>query len=334
MITRLGSLATYAEPRLLVQKKLTRRERKERSTLVLEEPTRLLPPCLAAGTHVLTEAGEILVEDLQPGDMVILAEGEFGRVVQVATAVLPADAEAVFIRAGSLGPGLPERDLTVSRDQGLFFDSVLVRAAALIDGVSIRFEPASPKRFVSLVLETHGVLVAEGMMLESFFDRDAPKHGRPKPCAPVISEGMVLSTLRARLHARKLMVGYTILLLPDLIFGTGDKVITVTVVDGVATLDIPPGVTEAVLTTSTFIPAETDPASTDTSRRGIGISDILVDERLVAIDTVFARADLYRQGPMDTFTWTRGQSRLRLPAGAKTLTLMVPMVPRIWQAPG
>jgi hypothetical protein len=307
MITRLGSLATYAEPRLLVQKKLTRRERKERSTLVLEEPTRLLPPCLAAGTHVLTEAGEILVEDLQPGDMVILAEGEFGRVVQVATAVLPA---------------------------GLFFDSVLVRAAALIDGVSIRFEPASPKRFVSLVLETHGVLVAEGMMLESFFDRDAPKHGRPKPCAPVISEGMVLSTLRARLHARKLMVGYTILLLPDLIFGTGDKVITVTVVDGVATLDIPPGVTEAVLTTSTFIPAETDPASTDTSRRGIGISDILVDERLVAIDTVFARADLYRQGPMDTFTWTRGQSRLRLPAGAKTLTLMVPMVPRIWQAPG
>jgi len=334
MITRLGSLAAYVEPRPVVQKKLTRRERKERSTLVLEEPTRLLPPCLAAGTHVLTEAGEILVEDLQPGDAVILAEGEFGQVVQVATAILPAEAEAVSIRAGALGPGLPERDLTVSRDQGLFFDGALVRAAALIDGVSIRFEPASSRRFVSLQLEAHGVLLAEGMMLESFFDHDAPKHGRPKPCAPVITEGAVLANLRARLHARKLMVGYSILLLPELLFRTGDEMITVTVVDGAATLRIPPGVTKAVLTTPTFIPAETDPASSDTSRRGIGISDVLIDERLVAIDAVFSRADIFRPGPMDIFTWTRGEARLHLPAGAKTLTLMVAELPRAWQPPG
>jgi hypothetical protein len=334
MITRLGSLTTYAEPRPLVQKPLTRRQRKERSTLVLEEPATPLPPCLLAGTHVLTEAGEIPVEDLQPGDMVILAEGEFGRVAQVATAMLPAAAEAVHIRAGALGPGLPERDLTVSRDQGLFFDGVLVPACALLDGISIRFAPAAPHRFVSLALETHGVLIAEGMPVESFFDRTLPRHGRPKPCAATISEGAVLGSLRARLHARKLMVGYTILHLCALNFHFGETDVTVTVVDGAATLRIPAGVTEVVLTTPGFIPAETDPVSTDTNRRGIGISDVLINERLVPIETVFARADIYRPGPMDEFTWTRGEARLRLPPGTETLTLRVAVLPRAWRAPG
>jgi hypothetical protein len=334
MIEPFGTLTSFAAPRLLAPKPLTRRQRKERSTLVLEEPTKLLPPCLAAGTQILTEGGEVPVESLQPGDAVILNDGETGLVTSLAREALAPEAEAVRIRAGALGPGLPERDLLVSRDQGLFFDGVLAPASALIDGVAIRFEPVGQTRFYALRLEHHAALLAEGMPLESFFDRQAPTHGRPKPNIPFIQEGPVLGNLRARLHARKLMVGYTVILLPDITLHVGSRTLVVPVVDGAAHLALPDDATGAVLTTPTFIPAETDPASMDMLRRGIGVSDVLVNERLVPIESVFARADLYRPGPIDEFTWTRGTARLTLPEGALSLTLIVPAVPRAWKAPG
>jgi hypothetical protein len=140
--------------------------------------------CLCAGTRIATPKGETAVEDLRPGQMVLTAQGEvmpvrWVGITHVATQFAdPLRVMPIRIAAGALGDGLPRRDLLVSPDHALFLHGMLVQAAALVDGVNITRESKMPEQFnyYNVELDSHELLLAEGVEVESFVDNVSRTH--------------------------------------------------------------------------------------------------------------------------------------------------------------
>ena len=138
------------------------------------------PVCFAAGTLIATPGGEVRVEDLRPGDVVLTADGRAVAVRWIGRQTLhrrftPADRfRPVCVRAGALGEGAPHADLVVTADHALAIDGLLVNAGALVNGTSIVQVPAAalPDRVTYFHVETeaHELLVANGVPAESFLD--------------------------------------------------------------------------------------------------------------------------------------------------------------------
>ncbi len=140
--------------------------------------------CFLAGTHILTAEGEKPVETLKIGDLVRTGDGELAPIKwigieTIATANLhPLRSYPVQIKAGSLGNGLPHRDLCVSPDHAMFFNGLLINAGALANGISIVQTPPTDETFVyyHVELEQHSLIVAEGAPTESYlpntYDRE------------------------------------------------------------------------------------------------------------------------------------------------------------------
>ncbi|GAB0115621.1 Hint domain-containing protein [Acidisoma sp. C75] len=177
-------------------------------------------PCFLAGTRITTPAGEVQVEDLAVGDLVSTVSGAARPIRWIGRrAFSAADArvvrliQPVCLRAGSLGQGLPKRDLFLSPEHCLMLDGYLVRAESLINGASIS-RTGEPGEIVyyHIELETHDVISAEGVAVETYrddrsqmlFDERRPETLPPaptEPCLPVLEEGEMLAALRAGLEA-------------------------------------------------------------------------------------------------------------------------------------
>ena len=144
------------------------------------------PPCLVAGTRVLTPTGARLVETLAVGDQVLSADGRALTLRGVLSTTVDARRQRALpqlrpirIVAGALGQGLPERDLLVSRQHRMVLRSniaqrmfgrvkVLVAAAKLLDlpGVFVE-EDASDVTYLHLLFDDHEIILAEGAETES-----------------------------------------------------------------------------------------------------------------------------------------------------------------------
>ncbi len=157
------------------------------------------PVCFRPGTRIATPQGPRLIESLQPGDLVLTAEGASLPVLWIGRQRLRADAgdwlkvHPIRIRAGALGPHGPERDLYVSPDHALALDGLLIHAGALVDGHAITRQSDLPVLidYLHIELERHALVLAEGAPAETFVDnperlgfdnvheRDAALAGRP-----------------------------------------------------------------------------------------------------------------------------------------------------------
>jgi len=184
------------------------------------------PACYASGTRILTTEGEIPVESLKIGDLVITASGTPRPIKWIGhRAYIPPFANAnphllpICFKAGSLGSDRPLRDLHVSPKHAMFIDGVLIPAECLVNGASIvratRVDTALD--YYHIELETHDVLLAEGAPSESFVDDDsrgmfhnAHEYWAAHPqdigreaiyCAPRHEGGYELAAIRARLAA-------------------------------------------------------------------------------------------------------------------------------------
>jgi len=180
--------------------------------------------CFAEGTLIATPAGEVAVESLQPGDLVLTADGRAVPVqwmgVQTLRRGFAHEGRApIRISAGALGHGLPRRDLVVTADHGMILDGLIVNAGVLVNGTTINAVPrhALPPRYRVWHIETeaHEVLLAEGAPTESFvsyvgrmaydnFEAYLALHGAeriiPEMALPRITASRLLTpALRARM---------------------------------------------------------------------------------------------------------------------------------------
>ncbi len=177
--------------------------------------------CFMEGTLIATPAGQRPVESLMRGDLVTTADGSAQPVKWVGHRTYEADfgASEAFVRpvvfkAGSLGAGLPVRDLKVSPQHGMLIDGAMVPAAALVTGVSsVRDEAPGAITYFHIELDGHEAILAEGAATETFVDNNSRAlfdnadeynliygTAAPRPAEqPRLEEGFQLAAIRRRL---------------------------------------------------------------------------------------------------------------------------------------
>jgi hypothetical protein len=115
---------------------------------------------------------------------------------------------------------MPHRDLWLSPDHAVFVDDVLIPIKRLINGTTVAQVQTAEATYFHIELETHDVLIAEGLPTESFmpgmgrgaFDNcDGPVQLHPDlaalaweacGCAPLVVTGPLLEAVRKRLAGR------------------------------------------------------------------------------------------------------------------------------------
>jgi Hint domain len=134
--------------------------------------------CFLRGTRIATPYGEVAVEDLRPGDMVLTLNRGRAPIRWIGRRVLdpliierPRDAWPIRIRQGALADNVPHRDLLVSPDHCLFVHDVLIPAKLLVNGTTIvQEECEDPFEYFHIELDAHDVVLAEGMLAETYLD--------------------------------------------------------------------------------------------------------------------------------------------------------------------
>ena len=162
--------------------------------------------CFVAGTRIATPSGEVAVERLNIGDMVVTAGGRMAPIVWIGTGRVlvtrgrRSAATPVIVRRGALAENVPHRDLHVTKGHSLFIDDVLIPVEFLVNHRSIVWDDhAQEVPLYHIELATHDVLVANGAPAESYRDDGnrwlfsnanacwgtAPQYA----CAPVLTGG-------------------------------------------------------------------------------------------------------------------------------------------------
>ena len=209
-----------------------------------------VPLRFAAGTHIAAAEGEVRVEDLRLGDLVVTLAGR-GAPLQPVRRIRelrvdvdghpnPATVRPVRIAAGAFGAGWPLRDLFVAPDQALVVDGEPISPGMLLNGITVA--PAldcAEVRYVEIALDRPAVLIAEGVPAACYRDgetRDLTSsvpsmlslhpelalHRQRTPGASSAGRGTVPAAVRRQLIAGVVPPGYMI----------GDDPVPALLVDG------------------------------------------------------------------------------------------------------
>lgn len=143
--------------------------------------------CVLRGTRITTPEGDLPVEDLRPGDLVLTADGRAEPVRWIGSrrlsrAELAANPSLrpIRIAADAFRPGRPGRDLRVSPQHRILLegwraellfgeDRVLVPAKGLVDDGPIRVDHGSEAvEYFHILFDRHEIILTEGQPSESF----------------------------------------------------------------------------------------------------------------------------------------------------------------------
>jgi Hint domain len=133
--------------------------------------------CYAKGTMVTTEHGEVPVEKLREGDLVLTLSGDYSPVkwlghrrIDCKQHANPADAYPVRIVQDAFGLNMPSRDLFLSPLHSVFVDGIFVPVIDLVNDVTIFQEVRSKITYYHVELPKHDVIFAEGLTAETYLD--------------------------------------------------------------------------------------------------------------------------------------------------------------------
>lgn len=184
--------------------------------------------CFCRGTQILTPLGDMAIENLAIGDVVVTHNGAERPIrwigaVEIArddAASWPTHAIPIRIAKDALAPGVPRRNLYLSREHLLYLNGLLIPAGDLVNGTTIRaVAPAGDViEYIHVELDGHDVLLAEGAPCESLlatvehrssFDNYGDYvalYGdvtptNAAPCAPIAAFNGRRSELRSRLRS-------------------------------------------------------------------------------------------------------------------------------------
>ncbi|MCA0919960.1 Hint domain-containing protein [Pseudooceanicola nanhaiensis] len=143
-------------------------------------------PCFTPGTLIATPKGERLVEELRAGDRIITRDNGIQEIRWTGARQMSAQELArashlrpVLIQKGSLGYGLPERDMLVSPNHrvlvnndktALYFEEreVLVAAKHLVGLKGIDTVDTMGTTYIHFMFDRHEVVLSDGSWTESF----------------------------------------------------------------------------------------------------------------------------------------------------------------------
>ena len=152
-------------------------------------------PCFTPGTLIATPKGEVPAELLRVGDKIITRDNGIqeirwtgAKALSWAEMAAHPHLKPVLIRQGSLGNGLPERDMMVSPNHrmlvandrtALYFDEheVLVAAKHLLSGSGIHSVDSAGTTYLHFMFDRHQVVLANGAWTESFQPGDMTLKG-------------------------------------------------------------------------------------------------------------------------------------------------------------
>ena len=196
--------------------------------------------CYCAGALIETERGEIPVEDLTVGENVVTASGALRPIVWIGHRELdltrhrwPLEVLPVRVRKGAFGDGLPRRDLLLSPQHAVYVDRALIPIIHLANGATIVQERVETVSYWHVELESHDVLLAEGLPAESFLDCGSRPafanagefvelHPTFEPlswndaCAPLRESGRAVAEVNRRLIEQAETLGFSRIHDPDL----------------------------------------------------------------------------------------------------------------------
>lgn len=313
---------------------------------------------IAAGTRIATPDGEVPVESLRAGDMVLALENGqpaprpvrwVGRLrVDPARHPNPSRAAPVLLRAGALAEGLPTRDLLLAPGLGLLVDGTLFQAQALRNGATIAQQLAAPPLvYVTLELPRHAAVLAEGIAVETLLDTGQRERlgGRFGAFAPDLAAVPTAATLaqfnsrafalpslapaaiaaaHAALVARARALGWRLTHDPDFtILADGEPVPIVQFEHDFLATRLPAGTRAVRLLSRSFVPGDLDPGVADRRVLGMPIRALHLAERPLA-------AGAYTRGwhlSEPEWRWTDGDGRLTLRPLARAQTLELRTAP-------
>lgn len=175
--------------------------------------------CFLPGTLILTDKGEVQVQELRVGDSIVTLGGQCRRLCWIGHGRTLAKrgrrsaATPVIVRKGAFADNVPHRDLRVTKGHSFYIDNVLIPAEHLVNHRSILWDDlAREVEGYHLELDAHDVLLANGAPAESYRDDEnlgmfgnagtRPVREAIPPCAPVLTGGPVVDAVWRRLLDR------------------------------------------------------------------------------------------------------------------------------------
>ena len=164
-------------------------------SLTFKNIENVIPPCFTPGTLVATPRGERLVEELREGDKILTRDNGIQEIRWIGRTDLTRSQlmasphlKPVLIKAGSLGNGLPERDMLVSPNHrmlvanertALYFEEheVLVAAKHLVDNRGVMTVETLGTSYIHFMFDRHEVVLGNGAWTESFQPGDHSLEG-------------------------------------------------------------------------------------------------------------------------------------------------------------
>jgi hypothetical protein len=320
-------------------------------------------PCFAAGTRIMTRHGEVPVELLREGDVVVTAAGASRpiqwighRRIDCRRHAKPHDVWPVRVHVGAFGAGLPRRELWLSPDHAVFIDNVLIPVRYLINGRTIVQTRVAEVTYYHLEISTHDVILAEHLPCESYLDTGNrsdfanggsaiklhPTFARgvwaASACAELVLDGTRLETARSRLLEQAGILGHGITDDPGLAVIVDGHVAHAEIDGRTWRVRLPPAARSVRLKSSTWIPAQTRANEQDTRSLGVAIGNLRLNGEKIGLDDPRLSSGWHAAEPADSedaaanWRWTDGDAGLAL-AGVRELAFDVAITGSYWKAP-